>query len=92
MRITCNPHLSALHLPRERRLATTASQTKTSAMPLTMRSPLRTPERTQTAGSSSARTGAGNLLEVVVLVATEGAQLAIHAMRMRAKYRRLIER
>lgn len=35
---------------------------------------------------------AGNLLEVVVLVATEGAQLAIHAMRMRAKYRRLIER
>jgi uncharacterized DUF497 family protein len=35
---------------------------------------------------------AGNLLEVVVLVTTEGAQLAIHAMRMRAKYRRLIER
>jgi uncharacterized DUF497 family protein len=35
---------------------------------------------------------AGNLLEVVVLVTTEGTQLAIHAMRMRAKYRRLIER
>jgi hypothetical protein len=35
---------------------------------------------------------AGNLLEVVVLVTAEGAQLAIHAMRMRAKYRRLIER
>jgi hypothetical protein len=35
---------------------------------------------------------AGNLLEVVVLVTAEGAQLATHAMRMRAKYRRLIER
>jgi len=34
---------------------------------------------------------AGNLLEVVVLVANEGAQLVIHAMRMRAKFRRLIE-
>ncbi len=33
----------------------------------------------------------GNLLEVVVLVTIEGAQLAIHAMRMRAKFRRLIE-
>jgi hypothetical protein len=34
---------------------------------------------------------AGNLLEVVVLVTIEGAQVAIHAMRMRAKFRRLIE-
>jgi hypothetical protein len=34
---------------------------------------------------------AGNLLEVVVLVTTEGTQLAIHAMKMRAKFRRLIE-
>ncbi|MGP0101810.1 MAG: hypothetical protein ACLPUT_09365 [Solirubrobacteraceae bacterium] len=34
---------------------------------------------------------AGNLLEVVVLATIEGAQLAIHAMRMRAKFRRLIE-
>ena len=34
---------------------------------------------------------AGNLLEVVVLVTIEGAQLAIHAMRMRAKFRRLIQ-
>ncbi len=34
---------------------------------------------------------AGNLLEVVVLVTIEDAQLAIHAMRMRAKFRRLIE-
>jgi len=35
---------------------------------------------------------AGNFLEVVILVTSEGAQLAIHAMRMRPKYRRLIER
>jgi uncharacterized DUF497 family protein len=35
---------------------------------------------------------AGNLIEVVVLVTVEGTQLAIHAMRMRAKFRRLIER
>jgi hypothetical protein len=34
---------------------------------------------------------AGNLLEVVVLFTNEAVQLAIHAMRMRAKYRRLIE-
>jgi hypothetical protein len=34
---------------------------------------------------------AGNLLEVVVLITNEGAQLVIHAMRMRAKFRRLIE-
>jgi hypothetical protein len=32
-----------------------------------------------------------NLLEVVVLVTAEGTQLAIHAIAMRAKYRRLIE-
>lgn len=34
---------------------------------------------------------AGNLLEVVVLVTIEGEQLAIHSMRMRAQFRRLIE-
>lgn len=34
---------------------------------------------------------AGNLLEVVVLVTVEDTRLAIHAMRMRAKFRRLIE-
>jgi hypothetical protein len=34
---------------------------------------------------------AGNLLEVVVFATTEGAQLAIHAMKMRAKLVRLIE-
>jgi uncharacterized DUF497 family protein len=34
---------------------------------------------------------AGNLLEVVVLFTNEGVQMVIHAMRMRAKFRRLIE-
>jgi uncharacterized DUF497 family protein len=34
---------------------------------------------------------AGNLLEVVVLTTVEGAQVAIHAMRMRVKFRRLME-
>jgi hypothetical protein len=34
---------------------------------------------------------AENLLEVVVLITIEGAQLAIHAMGMRAMFRRLIE-
>lgn len=33
---------------------------------------------------------AGNLLEVVVMTTTEGSQLAIHAMPMRAKFRRLL--
>lgn len=34
---------------------------------------------------------AGNLLEVVVLTTVEDAQLVIHAMPMRAKFRRLLE-
>jgi hypothetical protein len=33
---------------------------------------------------------AGNLLEVVVLMTVEGTQLAIHAMPMRAQFRRLL--
>lgn len=33
---------------------------------------------------------AGNLLEVVVLMTVEGARLAIHAMPMRARFRRLL--
>lgn len=33
---------------------------------------------------------AGNLLEVVVLRTVEGVQLAIHAMPMRARFRRLL--
>ncbi len=35
---------------------------------------------------------AGNVLEVVVLITVEGTQFAIHAMPMREKYRRLLER
>jgi len=34
---------------------------------------------------------AGNLLEVVVITTVEDTQLGIHAMAMRAKYRRLLE-
>ena len=34
---------------------------------------------------------AGNLLEVVVITTVENTQLAIHAMPMRAKFRRLLE-
>ena len=34
---------------------------------------------------------AGNLLEVVVLTTVEASQLAIHAMPMRAKFRRLLD-
>ncbi len=34
---------------------------------------------------------AGNLLEVVVLTSSDDEPLAIHAMAMRAKYRRLLE-
>jgi hypothetical protein len=33
---------------------------------------------------------AGNLLEVVVMIADEGNQIVIHAMPMRDKYRRLL--
>jgi hypothetical protein len=35
---------------------------------------------------------AGNLLELVVLVSAEGDEIIIHAMPMRATYRRLLER
>jgi hypothetical protein len=35
---------------------------------------------------------AGNLLEVVVMITVEGRQLVIHAMAMRNRYRRLLER
>jgi hypothetical protein len=34
---------------------------------------------------------AGNLLEVVVLIAAEGTQIVIHAMPMRDKYAKLLE-
>ena len=35
---------------------------------------------------------AGNLLEVVVLISSEGDEMIIHAMPMRPKYRKLLER
>lgn len=35
---------------------------------------------------------AGNLLEVVVMISGEGDETIIHAMSMRPKYRRLLER
>ncbi len=34
----------------------------------------------------------GNLLEVIVLMTIEGAQMVIHAMPLRPAYRRLLER
>jgi hypothetical protein len=34
---------------------------------------------------------AGNLLEVIVMLTAEGNTIAIHAMPMRPKYRRLLE-
>ncbi|HEV2809372.1 MAG TPA: hypothetical protein VGV93_03105 [Acidimicrobiales bacterium] len=35
---------------------------------------------------------AGNVLELVVLISVEGDEMIIHAMPMRPKYRRLLER
>jgi hypothetical protein len=35
---------------------------------------------------------AGNVLEVVVMITAEGEPLVIHAMAMRDKYRRLLDR
>lgn len=35
---------------------------------------------------------AGNLLELVVLITREGDEVIVHAMPMRPKYRRLLER
>ena len=35
---------------------------------------------------------AGNLLELVVLISRDGDEIIIHAMPMRPKYRRLLER
>lgn len=34
---------------------------------------------------------AGNLLEIVVLISSDGNEFAIHAMPMRPKYRKLVE-
>ncbi len=35
---------------------------------------------------------AGNLLELIVLISREGDEIIIHAMPMRPRYRRLLER
>lgn len=35
---------------------------------------------------------AGNLLELIVLISREGDEIIIHAIPMRPKYRRLLER
>jgi len=52
----------------------------------------KTPEKTQTAGSSSGRPDtAANLLEVVVMITAECHRFAIHAMPMRDEYARLLE-
>jgi hypothetical protein len=48
-------------------------------------------EKTPTVGCSSARTTRATLLEVVVLIPADGAQIVIHAMPMRDKYARLLE-
>lgn len=34
---------------------------------------------------------AGNLLEIVVLISSDGVEFVIHAMPMRPKYRKLLE-
>jgi hypothetical protein len=44
-----------------------------------------------TPGCTWARLEAPSLLEVVTIVRDDGSELAIHAMRMRAKYRLLPE-
>ena len=38
-----------------------------------------------------AQIGAGNLLEIVVLISSDGDEFIIHAMSMRPKYRKLLE-
>jgi hypothetical protein len=43
-----------------------------------------------TPGCTSARASNADLLEVVTIVRDDGSELAIHAMRMRPKYRRLL--
>ena len=49
------------------------------------------PAKILTVGWSSEPDRAGNLLEVVVMTTVEDTQLAIHAMPVRAKFRRLLE-
>ncbi|HTZ65520.1 MAG TPA: hypothetical protein VMB51_15555 [Solirubrobacteraceae bacterium] len=47
---------------------------------------------TQTAGWYLVQTLPGTCFEVVVMITVESTQFAIHAMPMREKYRRLLER
>ncbi len=56
-----------------------------------MRSPSKTPAKIPDRWLVIGPDCAGNLLEVVVIRTVEGNQLAIHAMRMRAKFRRLLD-
>jgi hypothetical protein len=55
-----------------------------------MRHALAIDDRTTTPASTSARTRSADLLEVVTIVRDDGSELAIHAMKMRLKYRRLL--
>jgi hypothetical protein len=56
-----------------------------------MRSLSKTPAKIQIAGWSSALFVPATLVEVVVVTTVEGAQLAIHAMPMRSRFRRLFD-
>jgi hypothetical protein len=56
-----------------------------------MNSRSKTLAKTLTVGWSSVPITAGNLLEVVIVTTVKDTQLVIHAMPMRAKYRRLLE-
>jgi hypothetical protein len=69
-----------------RRRASAASPTRTSNTPADTHSPSTT--KTTTPASTSARSA--DLLEVVTIVRDDGSQLAIHAMKMWPKYRRLL--
>jgi hypothetical protein len=46
--------------------------------------------KTTMSGSTLGRLRSGELLEVVAIVRDDGSELAIHAMKMRPKYRRLL--
>jgi hypothetical protein len=75
------------------RLASMASRTTTSSTPLRTRSRPTLSKATTTSLAEhwcSAPTGAGNLLELVVLELDDGRRLVIHAMSMRPAYRDLL--
>jgi hypothetical protein len=74
------------------RPASTASPTRTSStrsiIALAIEDAGEDPDRWLVLGPDIA----GNLLEVVVVITVDGMQTAIHAMTMRSRYRRLLER